>query len=98
MGTQLLFGPAGTPTAPKYSVDLRHCRASANRKQRSSWHCWANNADLQADGWREAAGHYGEEGSYLSVADIVDPESLVKVRASKQAAKAAAKAAKTSGA
>jgi uncharacterized HhH-GPD family protein len=50
--------------------------------------------DLQAPGWREAAGHYGEEGSYLSVADIVDPGSLVKVRASKQAAKAAAKAAK----
>ena len=49
---------------------------------------------LQAPGWREAAGHYGEEGSYLSVADIVDPESLAKVRASKQAAKAAAKAAK----
>ncbi|MHC8609322.1 HhH-GPD-type base excision DNA repair protein [Paenarthrobacter ureafaciens] len=49
---------------------------------------------LQAEGWRETAGHYGEEGSYLSVADIVDPESLVKVRASKQAAKAAAKAAK----
>ncbi|MFJ4172411.1 HhH-GPD-type base excision DNA repair protein [Paenarthrobacter sp. NPDC089714] len=49
---------------------------------------------LQAEGWREAAGHYGEEGSYLSVADIVDPDSLVKVRASKQAAKAAAKAAK----
>jgi uncharacterized HhH-GPD family protein len=49
---------------------------------------------LQAPGWREAAGHYGEEGAYLSVADIVDPESLVKVRASKQAAKAAAKAAK----
>ncbi|MFE5839248.1 HhH-GPD-type base excision DNA repair protein [Arthrobacter sp. NPDC056493] len=49
---------------------------------------------LQAPGWREAAGHYGAEGSYLSVADIVDPESLTKVRASKQAAKAAAKAAK----
>ncbi|WPU09772.1 HhH-GPD-type base excision DNA repair protein [Pseudarthrobacter oxydans] len=49
---------------------------------------------LQAQGWREAAGHYGEEGSYLSVADIVDSESLTKVRASKQAAKAAAKAAK----
>ncbi|MCY1676308.1 Fe-S cluster assembly protein HesB [Pseudarthrobacter sp. SL88] len=49
---------------------------------------------LQAPGWREAAGHYGEDGSYLSVADIVDPDSLVKVRASKQAAKAAAKAGK----
>lgn len=46
---------------------------------------------LSAPGWREAAGHYGQEDSYLSVADIVDPESLAKVRASKQAAKAAAK-------
>lgn len=51
---------------------------------------------LQAAGWREAAGSYGEEGSFLSVADIVDPESLQKVRASKQAAKAAAKASKAS--
>lgn len=49
---------------------------------------------LRAPGWREAAGHYGEEGAFLSVADIVDPESLAKVRASKQAAKAAAKKAK----
>jgi uncharacterized HhH-GPD family protein len=53
---------------------------------------------LHADGWREAAGHYGQEDAFLSVADIVDPESLAKVRASKQAAKAAAKAAKADGA
>src|SRR4029453_13367991 len=53
---------------------------------------------LQANGWREAAGHYGEEGSYLSVADIVDPDSLVKVRASQQAAKEAAKGSKTTSA
>lgn len=42
-------------------------------------------------GWREAAGAYGDEGSFRSVADIVSPESLTKVRAFKQAAKAAAK-------
>ncbi|RIX30618.1 HhH-GPD-type base excision DNA repair protein [Amnibacterium setariae] len=41
-------------------------------------------------GWREAAGAYGEDG-YRSVADITDPESLTKVRAYKQAQKAAAK-------
>lgn len=40
------------------------------------------------DGWREAAGEYGEEG-YRSVADIVDPESLDRVRAAKKAKKAA---------
>jgi len=49
---------------------------------------------LEAPGWREAAGSYGDEGAFRSVADIVDPESLAKVRATKQAAKAAAKAAK----
>jgi uncharacterized HhH-GPD family protein len=43
-------------------------------------------------GWREAAGSYGEEGSRRSVADVVDEESLGAVRASKKAAKAAAKA------
>jgi uncharacterized HhH-GPD family protein len=45
---------------------------------------------LTAPGWREAAAPYGEEGSYRSVADIVDPESLTKVREFKKAAKAAA--------
>lgn len=44
-------------------------------------------------GWREAAGAYGEEGSHRSVADITGPESLEKVRAYKQEAKRAAKAA-----
>jgi uncharacterized HhH-GPD family protein len=47
---------------------------------------------IQPPGWREAAGGFGEEGSYLSVADIVDAESLAKVRESKRAVKAARKA------
>ena len=46
---------------------------------------------LRADGWREAAGAYGDPGSYRSVADIVDAGSLTKVREFKKAAKAAAK-------
>jgi uncharacterized HhH-GPD family protein len=45
-------------------------------------------------GWREAAGHYGEEGGHYSVADVVDEESLAKVREYKQQVKAAAKAGK----
>ena len=40
-------------------------------------------------GWREAAGPVGASGSYLSVADVVDPDSLARVRAAKKAAKAA---------
>jgi uncharacterized HhH-GPD family protein len=47
---------------------------------------------VQPPGWREAAGGYGEEGSYRSVADIVDDESLAKVRAYKKEMKAAGKA------
>lgn len=41
------------------------------------------------EGWREAAGAYGEPDSYRSVADITGPDSLEKVRAFKQAAKRA---------
>jgi uncharacterized HhH-GPD family protein len=44
-------------------------------------------------GWREAAGEFGKDGVYLSVADIVDSESLLRVRDYKQQQKAAAKAA-----
>jgi uncharacterized HhH-GPD family protein len=47
---------------------------------------------IQPVGWREAAGGYGEEGSYRSVADIVDGDSLTRVRAYKKEMKAAAKA------
>ncbi len=43
-------------------------------------------------GWQEAIGPYAEDGSYRSVADVVDAESLQKVREFKQAAKAEAKA------
>ncbi len=45
-------------------------------------------------GWRAAAGAFGKAGSHLSVADIVDDQSMGKVRAYKKQMKAAAKAAK----
>ena len=47
---------------------------------------------VQPTGWRESAGQFGEVDSYLSVADIVDEDSLGRVRAYKQSLKAAAKA------
>jgi uncharacterized HhH-GPD family protein len=53
---------------------------------------------VQPAGWREAAGAFGEPGSYCSVADISDEDSLARVRAYKQELKAAAKAATTTGA
>ena len=53
----------------------------------------AKQLDVQPDGWREAIGPYAEQGSFRSVADVVDGESLQKVRDFKKQAKAAAKAA-----
>lgn len=45
-------------------------------------------------GWRAAAGDFGKAGAHISVADIVDAQSMGKVRAYKKQMKAAAKAAK----
>ncbi|MDQ2811401.1 MAG: Fe-S cluster assembly protein HesB [Actinomycetota bacterium] len=46
---------------------------------------------VRPDGWREAAGPFGAQGSRYSVADITDEASLGQVRSHKQAMKAAAK-------
>src|SRR5204862_3472378 len=49
---------------------------------------------IRPRGWQEAAGDFGKQGTYISVADVVDHPSLEKVRAYKQEKKAAAKAQK----
>jgi uncharacterized HhH-GPD family protein len=46
---------------------------------------------VRPDGWREAAGAYGEDGSRRSIADVTGPDSLDEVRAFKKGLKAAAK-------
>jgi uncharacterized HhH-GPD family protein len=46
---------------------------------------------VRPSGWKAAAGDYGLAG-FRSVADVVDEESLIKVRETKRAAKAAARA------
>ena len=52
----------------------------------------AKQRGVQPPGWQEAAGDFWQDG-YRSVADVVDEESLARVRESKRAAKAAKKAA-----
>lgn len=52
----------------------------------------AKQLDVRPEGWEAAAGDYALEG-YRSVADVVDAETLLKVRDFKQQKKAAAKAA-----
>jgi uncharacterized HhH-GPD family protein len=48
--------------------------------------------NVQPKGWREAAGMFGPDSVYHSVADITDGESLAKVRSYKQMMKATVKA------
>ena len=52
----------------------------------------AKQLDVRPPGWEQAVGDYALEG-YRSVADVVDSDSLLKVREFKQAKKASAKAA-----
>jgi uncharacterized HhH-GPD family protein len=52
----------------------------------------AKQLDVRPEGWEGAVGAYAEPG-YRSVADVVDGESLQKVREYKKAKKAAAKSA-----
>lgn len=52
----------------------------------------AKQLGVTPEGWEKAVGDYSLEG-YRSVADVVDPESLQKVRDYKKEKKAAAKAA-----
>lgn len=50
----------------------------------------AKQLDVKPRGWTTVVGDYGRKG-FRSVADVVDAESLAKVRAFKQAAKKAAR-------
>ncbi len=47
---------------------------------------------VRPQGWEKAAGAYAEQGATRSIADVTDADSLLKVRAFKQAVKAEAKA------
>jgi uncharacterized HhH-GPD family protein len=55
----------------------------------------AKQLGVKPRGWTTVVGDYGKKG-FRSVADVVDSDSLLKVRAFKQAAKSAAKANKGS--
>ena len=80
------------PRAPSWSSGSRRCPGSDAQKARIFTALLGKQFQVRPRGWREAAGAYGEPGSFRSVADVVDAGSLVKVRAFKQQQKAAAKA------
>lgn len=84
----------GDPDGPEVLKRLKALPGFGDQKARIFLALLGKQLGLEASGWREAVGHYGEEGGFASVADITDAESLARVRATKQAAKAAAKAPK----
>jgi uncharacterized HhH-GPD family protein len=51
---------------------------------------------VRPPGWQEACQPFGDQGTYFSVADITDEESLTRVRTHKAQLKAVAKAASAS--
>lgn len=80
----------GDPSGAEVLRRLKALPGFGDQKARIFLALLGKQIGLQAPGWREAAGDYGAEG-YRSVADIISPESLTKVREHKRAMKAAAK-------
>ncbi|WP_309066160.1 HhH-GPD-type base excision DNA repair protein [Microbacterium sp.] len=84
----------GDPDGPEVLRRLKKLPGFGEQKAKIFLALLGKQYGFTGEGWREAAGDYGDEGSFRSVADIVSPESLTKVREHKKAMKAAAKAAK----
>ncbi|MFB7890475.1 HhH-GPD-type base excision DNA repair protein [Cellulosimicrobium cellulans] len=87
-------GADGAPTGAEVLARLRALPGYGDQKARIFLALLGKQRGEQPAGWREAAGHYGDEGSRRSIADVTSPESLAEVRTFKKAQKAAAKAAK----
>ncbi|MFS0894408.1 HhH-GPD-type base excision DNA repair protein [Microbacterium sp. 179-I 3D3 NHS] len=81
----------GDPDGPEVLKRLKALPGFGEQKARIFLALLGKQYGFTGAGWREAAGAYGDEGSFRSVADIVSPESLTKVREHKKAMKAAAK-------
>ena len=82
---------AGDPDGRELLRRLKALPGFGDQKARIFLALLGKQRGVRPEGWREAAGPYGEEGSRRSVADIVDEQSLTEVREFKRAAKAAAK-------
>jgi len=84
---------AGSPDGREVLTRLKKLPGFGDQKAKIFLALLGKRYGVDAAGWQEASAPYGEEGSYRSVADIVDTESLGKVRAFKKAAKASKAAA-----
>jgi uncharacterized HhH-GPD family protein len=83
---------SGDPNGKEVLKRLKALPGYGDQKARIFLALLGKQIGVQPDGWREAAGDYGLEGSRRSIADVVDEQTLLEVREFKKAAKAAAKA------
>lgn len=84
----------GDPDGPEVLKRLKKLPGFGEQKAKIFLALLGKQYGFTGAGWREASAPYGEPEAFRSVADIVSPESLTKVREHKKAMKAAAKAAK----
>ena len=80
----------GDPDADEVLRRLRALPGFGEQKARIFLALLGKRRGVTPPGWREAAGTYGDD-EYRSIADVTDEASLARVRATKKAAKAAAR-------
>lgn len=94
--TAAIWG-AGDPDGREVLRRLRALPGFGEQKARIFLALLGKQYGVDVPGWREAAGPYGEDGARMSIADVVDEQTLTEVRAYKKQRKAEAKAARASG-
>jgi uncharacterized HhH-GPD family protein len=94
-GNAAALWTAGKPDGPEVLRRIKGLPGFGEQKAKIFLALLGKQYGVTPQGWREAAGDYGTAGSFLSVADVVDPGSLEKVRSYKKQKKAKAKAAKS---
>ncbi|PQM48750.1 hypothetical protein C1Y40_01033 [Mycobacterium talmoniae] len=84
---------AGDPDGPELLRRLKGLPGFGDQKARIFLALLGKQYGVTPAGWRAAAGDYGKAGARMSIADVVDAESLGQVRSYKKQMKAAKKAA-----
>ncbi|KDE10141.1 HhH-GPD-type base excision DNA repair protein [Rhodococcus aetherivorans] len=82
---------SGDPDGKEVLKRLKALPGYGDQKARIFLALLGKQIGVRPEGWREAAGEYGEDGSRRSIADVVDAQTLQEVREFKKASKAAAK-------
>ncbi|ACC42702.1 HhH-GPD-type base excision DNA repair protein [Mycobacterium marinum] len=85
---------AGEPDGKELLGRLKGLPGFGEQKARIFLALLGKQYGVTPEGWQAAAGDYGQPGTHMSVADVVDARSLGQVRSHKKQMKAAAKAAK----